>query len=95
MKYLEFYKSCMATGKLPDWGLCCSLEGRAKLFEDLFPDPEEDERDNFTNSFWGYNGEPIQTDKLNGSWVDSEYARSFTPLRQTIVLLLAAINGEL
>jgi hypothetical protein len=80
-KYLKFYKECMKTGRMPHSGLCMHFDGDP-LF-DLFSIDQPCFR------YWAYDGEPIPL-----MFVD--YAKyKFTPFRQTIVLLMAAMNNEL
>lgn len=96
-KHLDFYYECMATGRLKEAygsGLC----GNALYFYidkkllDLFTPTAEDEKtlddEGCSIGWWGYEV------PLFKSSVD-ERLHSFTPLRQTIVLFMAAINGEL
>jgi hypothetical protein len=82
-KYLDFYKKCMKTGVLPERGLCscCEIEDdMIKLFK-----PYE----GFSLAYWGYNGDEYW-------WATSVYEKyAFTKFRQTIVLLMAAMNNEL
>jgi hypothetical protein len=78
-KYLKFYKECMKSGRMPDAGLCFVF-GNDDLFNSMFAYQME-------CFYWGYNG----TDKYNRNKV----AFTFTPMRQTIVLFLAAMNNEL
>lgn len=85
-KYLKFYEECMENGKIPESGLCKCLDG-----VDLFRPYGSEITELFTteNSFpyWG-SGLPWFADS-SSLWY------GFTPLRQNIVLFLAAINGEL
>lgn len=83
-KYLKFYEDCMTTGELPDYGLCNSIEsydGELMLFEP--PSGLFSPYD-----YWGFGENPEHL----SSYV---VATKFTTLRQTIVLLLAAMNDEL
>lgn len=91
-KYLKFYERCMKSGQLPSSGLCncfgsfCHGTKNKKL--SLF-DPSDEEytrlyAHNKCITYWG-----------SGL---SSYAPivgfKFTPLRQNIVLLMAAMNNE-
>lgn len=93
MKYLEFYESCMKTGKLPKAGLCnCIPEDEMDI---MHPGEDYSHPSYYYDWHWAYDGE------FYNSWYSKtdvekvSLSFSFTPLRQTIVLLLAAINGEL
>lgn len=86
MKYIEFYEQCMATGKMPDSGLCFALppELNGEILDMVKPTIED--REVLRNE-----GSPVNY------WGNESYANrlsSFTPLRQTLVLLMAAIAGE-
>lgn len=89
MKYLEFYKRCLKTGELPSSGLCGTFYEDMKYF-----DPPKHPL-YYDNWFWAYDGEPY------GSWCNIpvrkqlQISYKFTPLRQNIVLLMAAMAGEL
>lgn len=82
--YLPFYHSCMITELIPKEGLCNCFDKDDKLLP-LFI--EEDKK----WQYWGYDG--------NKKWVldgnNDEIRFTFTPMRQTVVLLMAAMNGEL
>lgn len=87
-KYLPLYEKWMKSGKLPEDGLC-NLFVNDPLFELIDPG---------WCGYWGYDGfdsyygDPYYDDhcgSMNEVWYD------FTPLRQNIVLLMAALNGEL
>jgi hypothetical protein len=86
-KYFQFYKDCMITGKLPKIGLCNCFPYDS-LFE-LFSEGPGERRP----VFWGYGGVGLHTNSIISDIV--KRAHKFTPLRQTIVLLMAAMNGEL
>lgn len=88
MTYLEFYEQCMETGKMPKKGLCKALPKRLKhrgiLLIMLSPTGLDETQlliENAPTVYWGL-----------GNW-EYEYD-DFTPLRQTLVLLMAAIAGE-
>lgn len=87
-KYLPLYYEWMNTG-LPSNGLCESLENSCDL-------------DYFDNgqgiNYWGYWADKGDVRIYSGDVNHEErmnMLRQFTPLRQNIVLLLAAMNGEL
>lgn len=83
--YLDFYKKCMETGRIPDNGLCNCFE--SQLFE--YVKPLLNERQfGYPHNYWAF-GE--DTTNL----VSLEVAQRFTPLRQTIVLFMACLNNEL
>lgn len=83
-KYLPLYKKWMETGELPCTGLCASFREEGMSYYEL------------DNNFLTGN----EIFNLNG-WYASGYDRDvytlgkFTPLRQTIVLFMAAMNDEL
>ena len=86
--YLVKYEKWMREGELPDNGLCNSIDflsQEKKIFR-LFVPTEKDllelEAEGKSGIYWGSDG-----------ILNSEYV--LTPLRQTIVLLCAAVNDEL
>lgn len=91
MKYLELYKKWMETGYIEDskspkrtgeGGLCNTVIGnKMEIFNPADP------ADANYRVYWGY-GDQEDTNFRNLCY-------EFTPLRQTIVLLLAAMNNEL
>ena len=88
-KYLEFYERTIKTGKLPKNGLCfCFIDDDyLKLFS-----PGK------MGGYWGYYMEFYDHVVLTQD-VDKELSdrlcNEFNPLRQTIVLFMAAMNNEL
>jgi len=82
--YLPFYYECIETGYIPRLGLC-SIFGIDQSFRLLCPtsdDYDQLQEDGLPMVYWG-----------KGGW---EYSASdFSPLRQNIVLFMAAMNGEL
>lgn len=89
MNLLKFYKDCMRTGRLKGAGLCNSLhfEERVVLKEILSPTGKS-----YTDLYcWGY--DPDENKRLVNSL--DEVLHSFTPLRQTLVLLLNEIMKDL
>jgi hypothetical protein len=93
MKYLKFYKDCMATRRMPkkhkggNVGGLCGNFGTEVM--DIFEPTWEDQL-NYNVSIGGYFGiDPHEM--YNGGSV----ATKFTDTRQNMVLLLAAMNGEL
>ena len=85
-KYLSFYKKCIKTGRMPHLGLCSNFLGdeRLDLFEPTTKDLKSLRKEGLSILYWGAGLPPYP-----GS------GTSFTPLRQTIVLFMAAMNGEL
>lgn len=90
-KHLKFYKQCMETGELPQestagwyFGGLCGCASVGLVSQEIF--------DLFLPTQYGY---------MAGYWAvgNSEdldvMIHGFTPLRQTIVLFMAAINNEL
>jgi hypothetical protein len=87
--FLDFYKVNIELGEIPDCGLCNSLDDMdlIPLFE---PNGNEILNEDVRFGYWGYNGE----NELDNSVDQNDRAYKFTPLRQTIVLLCAAMNNE-
>jgi hypothetical protein len=84
-RFLNFYKYCVKIGALPSTGLCASFSsGELDLFKPDFESPHT------SIYYWAYKGTPIWPSELT-----DDQKREFTPFRQTIVLLLAAMNNEL
>lgn len=90
MTFLELYKKWIENELLPENGLCLCVPDELIKTLDLF-NPDYDEildltRENIACVYWG-SGMSISSN-------DIKRRRGFTPLRQTIVLLCAALNGE-
>jgi hypothetical protein len=96
LRHLNFYKKCFKTLDMPKPGLCrcadCGLICESTLKEFTPTDSDHDQNviegtmDLFhPNGYWGA-GLNISEDCRGDS---------FTPLRQTIVLFMAAMNNEL
>lgn len=88
--FLDFYKECIPDGMMPKSGLC-SVFIDTKEYDTLVlfrPEVRDQEE-----CFWAFDGEyrydiwQYHNDKV--------ITNCFSPLRQTIVLFCAAINGEL
>lgn len=79
----------MESGKLPNSGLCLCLPKKSKI--DLFYPTIQDmlklRKEDCSTVFWAH-GVP-------GITKTDSRAYTFTPIRQTIVLFLAAMNNEL
>lgn len=88
-KFLDLYKECEELGKLPTRGLCVCMNGfeMNSILELLMPTKQElseIEREGHEYVYWA-SGLPVDhRDEVYG----------FTPLRQTIILLCAALIGE-
>lgn len=87
-KYLPFYMECSKKRRMPVAGLCHLFEIKPRSYPEFrLISPNGKERDD------------IAADGKNRTWwgSDSYYAEveKFTTLRQTIVLLMAALNNEL
>lgn len=98
-KYLPLYYKWMKNS-LPDFGLCLSFR-RANNFDPQF-DLMRPHTSSDSSQYWAYDGKPFSCDRfyyerdLKIRGITVEQARhEFTPLRQTIVLFLAAMNNEL
>ena len=91
MKHMDYHNRCMQTGEtIGGYGLCHeALCGRIdpKTLE-LFEPTDEDKKwliwEGKSVGYWG----------IDGPYDYMTYDK-FTPLRQTIVLFMAAMNGEL
>lgn len=95
--FLKFYEKSMKTGQMYDnygiGGMCGAFLGVEKrndrsILDLLSPGLDE--------GYWGYDGRRLYEEdckKLGITRDDLLY--KFTPLRQTIILFCAAINGEL
>jgi hypothetical protein len=90
-KYMKFYKECVESNRLPNGasGLCESLKSAdSELFSLLTPTQDDSFdliHEGKSATFWG-------------SYLPRDHPKCtkyFTPLRQNIVLLLAALNNEL
>jgi hypothetical protein len=91
MKLIDLYYQWMEKGRIPRDGLCNSIPSKYDLILDLFK-PDELERldmrlNGLSDAFWASG----LSDR------ESYYLLStpFTPLRQTIVLFICAIHGEI
>lgn len=89
MTYLEFYEQCMESGFMEDIGLCNALPHALnnQVFDMVKPtltDFCELDGKGLSSLFWASG--------LNS--FDPNRYTLFTPLRQTLVLLMAAIAGE-
>lgn len=96
MKFLECYNKWMKTGRMPKDGLCNSLPDQL-IESEAWKMCKRTKYDTIVECevYWAYefdtNDPQYNYDKYN--YDDRYYA--FTPLRQTLILLAAAINGEL
>ena len=85
-KYLSYYEEWAKEGRMPNSGLC-QIFGYDPLFTLMTPseeDFEEMENKRLPTIFWG-----------KGDYDDRWINGGFSPLRQNIVLFMAAMNGEL
>jgi hypothetical protein len=89
MKLIELYKEWMETGVMPDSGLCPSIPTKYKIYLNLFkPEPSENillMQENLSVGYWASGLDVYDNGKYD----------SFTDLRQTIVLLICAMNDEI
>lgn len=86
-KYLKFYEKCIGAGRLPHDGLCKSF-GKVKKFQRFIPTCDDFDIMNQEDKSTGYWGSGVKYNNIR------KYC-GFTPLRQTIVLFMAAMNNEL
>lgn len=85
-KYLPLYYKWMETGKIPRDGLCHSLGRLSRRQLKLFaPTPDEADEHGHWRGHWGV--------MLNVYFPSDDY--SFNEFRQTVLLFVAAMNGEL
>lgn len=90
-KLMQLYCEWMETGRIPDTGLCLSLPKKAATkFEKIFTP-----RIGFmpSDQYWGYDGSRETAEKLYHKDFH-KLAKSFTPLRQTLMLLLIEIVDD-
>lgn len=91
--HLDFYYHCMASGEMPFEGLCiCAMNGIIDpdllyLFKPSDTDILELQNSEKCTIMWGSDLHKFDASKKCFS--------GFGPLRQTIVLFMAAINNEL
>lgn len=92
-KHIDFYNKYIQTGMLPDQGLCCcALSGiidrqLLKIMEPTDNDYKDLRAEEISTVYWAC-GLPANLDDHEKKW-------PFTPLRQTVILFMAAMNGEL
>lgn len=89
-KLINLYKEWMETGKIPGNGLCNSMPNDEYKYslEDFAPYSSDKLgiiNDGESRNYWGAGLSPHH----------KGVSRDFTPLRQTIVLLICAMNNEL
>lgn len=78
----------MKTGRLPNWGLCTCFDDDVQLFSPY----NDSELDSY---YWAYGSDYAdQSEFISSKQIDAVH-HDFTPLRQTIVLFMAAMSGEL
>jgi hypothetical protein len=80
-KYLKLYYEWMESERIPTNGLCSYFGTTDELFSLIDPDRGE------CLIYWGHEEEFLVS--MDRTW------HEFTPLRQNVVLLMAAMNGEL
>lgn len=78
---------------MPQKGLCSSLNDEDVLFKIISPDYNDLARLRAEGLFTGYWGSGISFREAVSTDIDLQF--DFTPLRQTIVLFMAAMNREL
>lgn len=81
-KYLKFHFECLKNGGMPKDGLCNNNLDDIQIFKPTNSDLEELMNEGLPVIYWGAGENPYSLFK-------------YTPLRQNIVLLMAAMNGEL
>lgn len=89
IKIMPLYHQWMVSGKMSHSGLCQTPIGKIPILLDLFePSDKMLESMDWRNLSLGWWASELRMD-------DPKKHYTFTPLRQTIVLFCAAINGEL
>lgn len=92
-KYLPIFYQFLKNGKIPQHGLCNCMpdDELLKLFTptatEFYGHPGDESL--VILCYWGFDGLPA------GCKSGRERVESFSPMRQNILLLMAAINGEL
>jgi hypothetical protein len=84
-KYLPLYYEWLESGVLPGPGLCHIFQSD-ELFKLIDPDRGG------LDFYWGYDGEQGCHGYINNY---EKVERDFTPMRQNVVLFMAAMNNEL
>lgn len=92
MKYLPLYKKWIINGKLPHSGLCNCFEGLDNVLR-LFEKYDSHSCSGYA-WYWGYDGVFYDFGDISKR-KQMAIKREFTTLRQNIVLLMAAMAGEL
>lgn len=88
--FMEVYKHGMRTGWLNNHnGLCWTMSPRNPKKKLLYFFKPVKNRTNLSGAYWAY-GKRVQLPITS-----KEVCGEFTPLRQTICLFCAAMNGEL
>lgn len=93
--YLNFYYKCIEKGEIPyrvaekTSGGLCSIFGKRRVFKLITP--HEGTTANNDSWYWGYSVDGDTSWQYHLGHKDT----SFTELRQTLVLLMAALNNEL
>jgi len=91
MTFLKLYEKWMEAGQLPSHGLCLSVPAKLEsILNEL--EPIDDDCLQLTDQGYSiiYWGSDVPK-RSKGYELSKE---QFTPLRQTIILLCAALNGE-
>lgn len=92
MKLIELYKEWMEKGVMKDDGICSALPRKyRRTLEDIEPTDSDLitlRSHGMPTAFWGYG-------KKRTMYSGQDVYNGFTPLRQTIVLLICAIHDEL
>lgn len=88
-KLIELYEECSKTGKLPEIGLCCSLRNYLQISTNklllFYPDKEDFDKIDSKGESWVFWASGLKTENENKF-------REFTPLRQTILAFLIAME---
>lgn len=90
-KHLEFYNRCMLSGNILPYGGLCECAELELIDESLLMLFVPERRsDTIWAAYWAY-----EFGIHDVNYNNKDHCIGFTPLRQTIVLFMAAINNEL
>ena len=97
-KLIKLYNQSLATGELPEWGLCLALLDLKITSNniDLFEPSEKEQKllkaKNYSVGFWGSGLKFRKKGGVINATHDMRIYKGFTPLRQTILGFLIAME---
>lgn len=90
-KLIKLYKECSETGKLPESGLCSTLRSYLEMSTKnlllFYPNDEDFNEIDFKGESWVFWASGVKT-------TNEDKIRKFTPLRQTIMCFLIAMEED-